>query len=74
MKTLEDLVIRAKSSPNIVARKILGYGECLTYNDEDNEAVIYKFISFVRQGLRRMAEREALECFNSELFSQGYRA
>lgn len=74
MRTLEDLVTKAKSSPNAMARKILGYGECLTYCDEDNEAAIYKFISFVRQGLERMSEGGCLECFNTELQVQGYRA
>ncbi len=72
MRTLEDLVTKAKSSPNIVARKILKYGECLTYSDEDNEAAIYKFISFVRQGLK--TEAVPLECFNNELRLQGYKA
>ena len=74
MKNLEDLVTKAKKSPNAVARKIIQYGECLTYCDEDNEAVIYKFISFVRENLRRTANWGCLECFNTELQAQGYRA
>lgn len=74
MKRLEDLITKAESSPNAMARKILKYGECLTYCDEENEAVIYKFISLIREGLSRTANWAPLECFNSELKIQGYRA